>query len=75
MLTVPKPPWSTRQGPVTWRDGGGVQSASGSTILSNLPPIVLNGLLAAAGADPIETETAPEGAQLKVNMALFACRG
>jgi hypothetical protein len=73
MLTVPKPPRSTRQGPVTWRDGGGVQSASGSTILSNLPPVLPN--RAAAGADPIETETAPEGAQLKVNMALFACRG
>jgi phytoene dehydrogenase-like protein len=57
-------------GSVTWRDTDGVRSASGSTILSNLPPVVLNGLLAAAGADPIETEAAPEGAQLKVNMVL-----
>jgi phytoene dehydrogenase-like protein len=39
-------------------------------ILSNVAPVVLNGLLAAAGADPVETEVAPEGAQLKVNMLL-----
>ena len=57
-------------GTVTWRDSVGERSAAGSTILSNLAPVVLNVLLAAAGADPIATEAAPEGAQLKVNMLL-----
>ncbi|MEP7036045.1 MAG: NAD(P)/FAD-dependent oxidoreductase [Dermatophilaceae bacterium] len=57
-------------GTVTWRDGAGERYAAGSTILSNLAPVVLNGLLAAAGADPLATETAPEGSQLKVNMVL-----
>ena len=57
-------------GTVSWRDGAGVRSATGSAILSNLAPVVLNGLLAVAGAQPIDTEAAPEGAQLKVNMML-----
>ncbi|MEO8519290.1 MAG: NAD(P)/FAD-dependent oxidoreductase [Dermatophilaceae bacterium] len=57
-------------GTVTWRDSGGEHSAAGSTILSNLAPVVLNLLLAEAGVDPIATEVAPEGAQLKVNMLL-----
>lgn len=57
-------------GTVTWREGTGERSATGSTILSNLAPVVLNVLVTAAGADPIETEAAPEGAQLKVNMLL-----
>jgi phytoene dehydrogenase-like protein len=46
------------------------RSVRGAAILSNLAPVVLNGLLAVAGADPVDTETAPEGAQLKVNMVL-----
>src|SRR5690349_3813608 len=53
-------------GLVSW--GGG--SASGSTIHAACAPTVLNTLLAAAGADPVPTEEAPEGAQLKVNMLL-----
>jgi phytoene dehydrogenase-like protein len=57
-------------GTVAWRSGASELSATGSTILSNLAPVVLNELLAAAGADPIETEAAPEGSQLKVNMLL-----
>ena len=57
-------------GIVAWRNGAGERSAKGSMILSNLAPVVLNGLLAAAGADPIATDEAPEGAQLKVNMLL-----
>jgi phytoene dehydrogenase-like protein len=57
-------------GTVLWRDGGGGGSATGSTVLSNLAPAVLNGLLAVAGAEPLQTEEAPEGAQLKVNMML-----
>lgn len=57
-------------GTVTWRDSLGERSAAGSTILSNLALVVLNGLLGAAGAAPITTEAAPEGAQLKVNMLL-----
>lgn len=58
------------RGTVTWQHGAGERSATGSAILSNVAPVVLNRLLAAAGADPIETEAAPEGAQLKVNMLL-----
>jgi len=67
-------------GTVTWHDAArdvaagelsaSRASASGSTILSNLAPVVLNGLLSAGGADPIDTEAAPEGAQLKVNILL-----
>ena len=37
------------------------RSATGSMMLSNLAPVVLNGLLAAADAEPIDTEAAPEG--------------
>jgi phytoene dehydrogenase-like protein len=57
-------------GAVAWRSGAAERSATGSMILSNLAPVVLNALLAGAGADPIDTEAAPEGAQLKVNMLL-----
>jgi phytoene dehydrogenase-like protein len=57
-------------GIVAWRDLDGGRSATGSTILINLAPVVLNSLLGAAGAQPIDTEAAPEGAQLKVNMLL-----
>jgi phytoene dehydrogenase-like protein len=57
-------------GTVAWRDGGGVRSATGSTILSNVAPVVLNTLLDAAGAAPVDTEPEPEGAQLKVNLVL-----
>ena len=57
-------------GTVLWRDAGGDRSATGSMILSNLAPVVLNALLAATGANPIATEAAPQGAQLKVNMLL-----
>jgi phytoene dehydrogenase-like protein len=57
-------------GTVAWRDLDGGRSATGSTILINLAPVVLNSLLGAAGAQPIDTEAAPEGAQLKVNMLL-----
>jgi phytoene dehydrogenase-like protein len=53
-------------GEVRW-DGG---SARASTIHAACAPTVLNALLAAAGADPVPTEQAPEGAQLKVNMLL-----
>jgi len=55
-------------GRVTWHDGTGDRVATGSMILSNVAPVVLGGLLAAAGADPIDTEPSPEGAQLKVNL-------
>jgi len=57
-------------GAVTWRDRTGERSAVASTILANLAPALLNVLLAATGSDPVDTETAPEGAQLKVNMLL-----
>ena len=57
-------------GTVTWRDAAGERSTRASMILGNLAPVVLNRLLAAHGAEPIETEVAPEGSQLKVNMLL-----
>ncbi|MDQ1535854.1 MAG: hypothetical protein QOE58_247, partial [Actinomycetota bacterium] len=57
-------------GTVTWTGVDGPQSATGSTILGNVAPVVLNRLLAEAGADPVDTEAAPEGSQLKVNMVL-----
>jgi phytoene dehydrogenase-like protein len=53
-------------GEVVW-DGG---SARAHTVLAGCAPSVLNRLLEAAGAEPIDTEPAPEGAQLKVNMLL-----
>jgi phytoene dehydrogenase-like protein len=53
-------------GTVDW-DGG---SARASTVHAACAPAVLNDLLAASGADPVETEAQPEGAQLKVNMLL-----
>lgn len=53
-------------GEVVW-DGG---SARASRVLAACAPAVLNELLEAAGADPVPTEAAPEGAQLKVNMLL-----
>jgi phytoene dehydrogenase-like protein len=55
---------------VTWRDCAGERSAAASTILGNLAPVLLNVLLVATGAEPVDTEAAPEGAQLKVNMLL-----
>jgi phytoene dehydrogenase-like protein len=53
-------------GEVSW-DGG---SARAGRVHAGCAPAVLNRLLAAAGAEPVETEDAPEGAQLKVNMLL-----
>jgi phytoene dehydrogenase-like protein len=53
-------------GVVSW-DGG---SARATAIHAACAPAVLNGLLAATGADPVPTEREPEGAQLKVNMLL-----
>jgi phytoene dehydrogenase-like protein len=62
-------------GEVTWRaegegQGRGLRSARGATVLSGIAPSLLNELLARAGAAPVDTEPAPEGAQLKVNMLL-----
>ena len=54
-------------GMVTTSLGG---SVSAGTIHAACAPAVLNGLLTAAGAEPIDTEPSPEGAQLKVNMLL-----
>jgi phytoene dehydrogenase-like protein len=56
----------TPDGEVAW-DGG---SARARTVLAGCAPVVLNGLLAAAGAGPVDTEASPEGSQLKVNMVL-----
>jgi phytoene dehydrogenase-like protein len=53
-------------GRVEW-DGG---FATAATIHAACAPAVLNRLLEAAGAEPVETEAQPEGAQLKVNMLL-----
>ena len=53
-------------GLVEWEGG----SAKASAIHAACAPAVLNRLLDAAGAEPVPTEQAPEGAQLKVNMLL-----
>ena len=53
-------------GGVSWRGG----STTGGTIHAACAPVVLNRLLAADGAEPVETEPDPEGSQLKVNMLL-----
>ncbi len=57
-------------GEVVWAGAGGGGSAVGSTIVAGCAPMVLNRLLVAAGADPVDTEPDVEGAQLKVNMLL-----
>ena len=58
-------------GEVTWSGGSaGGGSTVGASIVAGCAPAVLNRLLAAAGADPVETEPDVEGAQLKVNMLL-----
>jgi phytoene dehydrogenase-like protein len=56
----------TPDGDVQWEGG----SARGATVLAACAPTVLNELLTAGGAEPVPTEEAPEGAQLKVNMLL-----
>lgn len=53
-------------GEVRWAGG----HASGDNVLLGCAPEVANRLLAAAGADPIDSETDVEGAQIKVNMLL-----
>jgi phytoene dehydrogenase-like protein len=53
-------------GTVSW-DGG---SARADTVHGACAPAVLNRLLEATGEEPVATEPAPEGAQLKVNMLL-----
>ena len=58
-------------GEVTWEGGSaGRGRATGATLLAGCAPTVLNRLLAATGADPVETEVDVEGAQLKVNLLL-----
>jgi len=53
-------------GAVEWEGG----AAQASVIHAACAPAVLNDLLAAAGAEPVDTEPSPEGSQLKVNMLL-----
>ncbi len=53
-------------GQVSWEGG----SAVGGTVHAACAPAVLNRLLAATGAEPVDTEPTPEGSQLKVNMML-----
>ena len=58
-------------GEVAWSGGSaGSGRAVGGTLVAGCAPAVLNRLLAAAGADPVDTEPEVEGAQLKVNMLL-----
>ncbi len=58
-------------GEVTWAGGSaGRGRATGRALVAGCAPTVLNRLLAAAGADPVETEADVEGAQLKVNLLL-----
>jgi phytoene dehydrogenase-like protein len=58
-------------GEVTWAGGSaGSGKATGTVIVATCAPAILNRLLAAAGADAVDTEADVEGAQLKVNMLL-----
>jgi len=58
-------------GEVAWEGGSaGRGRATGAALVVGCAPAVLNRLLAAAGADPVETEADVEGAQLKVNLLL-----
>ncbi|WP_374970798.1 phytoene desaturase family protein [Terrabacter sp. BE26] len=58
-------------GEVHWCGGtAGSGSAVGGTLVAGCAPAVLNRLLAASGAEPVDTEPDVEGAQLKVNMLL-----
>ncbi len=58
-------------GEVAWAGGSaGSGSATGRSIVAGCAPTVLNRLLAASGAGPVDTEADVEGAQLKVNMLL-----
>jgi len=61
-------------GSVGWTRAGRQErarlGAAGGAVLSGVAPTVLNRLLAACGAAPVETEPEPEGAQVKVNMLL-----
>jgi phytoene dehydrogenase-like protein len=59
-------------GTVTWHglDGREHSLTATGSVLAGVAPVVLNRLLAAAGAAPVETEQSPEGSQLKVNMLL-----
>jgi phytoene dehydrogenase-like protein len=58
-------------GEVAWSGGSaGSGTAVGRSIVAGCAPAVLNRLLEASGAAPVETEPDVEGAQLKVNMLL-----
>ena len=58
-------------GEVAWAGGSaGTGGAIGGTLVAGCAPTVLNRLLTAAGAAPVDTEPDVEGAQLKVNMLL-----
>ncbi len=58
-------------GEVAWSGGdAGTGSAVGGSLVAGCAPTVLNRLLAASGATPVDTESDVEGAQLKVNMLL-----
>jgi phytoene dehydrogenase-like protein len=61
----------TPEGEVRYDDGGTDVVVSAKRVLANVSPAVLNGLLAAGGADPAtDSGPPPEGAQAKVNLLL-----
>ena len=61
----------TPDGEVRYDDGGTDVVVSAKRVLANVSPAVLNGLLAASGADPATRKgPPPEGAQAKVNLLL-----
>ncbi len=62
----------TPDGEVRYDDGGGTDVVvSAKRVLANVSPAVLNGLLAAGGAEPAtRSGPPPEGAQAKVNLLL-----
>jgi phytoene dehydrogenase-like protein len=57
-------------GEVTWTQDGQTQSARAATVLAGCAPAQLDGLLEAAGADPLGAAEHPAGSQLKVNLLL-----
>ncbi|MGO4600587.1 phytoene desaturase family protein [Terrabacter sp. 2YAF2] len=58
-------------GEVAWSGGdAGRGSAVAGNLVAGCAPTVLNRLLAASGATPVDTESDVEGAQIKVNMLL-----
>ncbi len=57
-------------GEVTWRKDGAVLRERAGSVLANVAPAVLQGLLGRGGPGPATADPPPRGAQLKVNLLL-----